>query len=70
MLGPGSSLGRITTNGDTVRAEIVGPTHPPSLQDMAAGLSRALGRPVTIQLGVDTRTESRDPTPPQPRPHR
>lgn len=51
MLGPGSSLGRITTTGDTVRAEIVGPSHPPSLQDLAASLSRALGRPVTVQLG-------------------
>ncbi len=51
MLGPGDDLGRITTSGDTVRAEIVGPTQPPALQEVAAGLTRALGRPVTVQLG-------------------
>ncbi|WP_293359701.1 DUF389 domain-containing protein [Mycolicibacterium sp.] len=51
MLGPGNNLGRITTSGDTVRAEIVGPTQPPALQDVAVKLTSALGRPVTVQLG-------------------
>jgi uncharacterized hydrophobic protein (TIGR00271 family) len=51
MLSPGSSLGRITTSGSSVRAEIIGPTPPPPVQDVAAGLSRALGRPITVQLG-------------------
>ena len=51
MLGPGDNLGRITTSGDTVSAEIVGPTQPPALQDVAAKLTSALGRPVTVQLG-------------------
>ncbi|MCB1264040.1 MAG: DUF389 domain-containing protein [Mycobacterium sp.] len=51
MLGPGNNLGRITTSGDTVRAEIVGPTQPPALQDVAVKLTSALGRPVQVQLG-------------------
>ncbi|MCX2934500.1 DUF389 domain-containing protein [Mycobacterium sp. CVI_P3] len=69
MLGAGNTLGRITTTGDTVRAEIIGPTHPPSVQDVAAKLSNALGRPVTVQLGwipVETPQEQKPKTPPPP----
>lgn len=51
MLAPGDELGRITTTGDTVRAEIVGPDQPPALQDVAVRLTRALGRPISVQLG-------------------
>ncbi len=51
LLSPGSRLSHITTSGSTVRADITGPTAPPSVQDVAAALSRALGNPVTVQLG-------------------
>ncbi len=62
MLGPGNNLGRITTSGDTVRAEIVGPTQPPSLQDVAAKLTQALGRTVTVQLGwIPVQTPQQQP---------
>jgi len=67
MLGPGNDLGRITTSGDTVRAEIVGPTQPPSLQEVAAELTSALGRPVTVQLGwIPVQTPQQQPTEPLP----
>jgi uncharacterized hydrophobic protein (TIGR00271 family) len=51
LLSPGSTLSHITISGSTVRADITGPTAPPPVQDVAAGLSRALGHPVTVQLG-------------------
>lgn len=61
MLEPGNDLGRITTSGDNVRAEIVGPAPPPALQDVGAQLRRALGRPVTVQLGwIPVRTPQED----------
>ena len=67
MLGPGNDLGRITTSGDTVRAEIVGPTQPASLQEVAAELTSALGRPVTVQLGwIPVQTPQQQPTEPLP----
>lgn len=69
MLGPGNNLGRITTSGDTVRAEIVGPTQPPALQDVAVKLTSALGRPVQVQLGwIPVRTpQEEQPKVPLPR---
>ena len=51
LLSSGSTLSHITTSGSTVRADITGPTAPPPVQDVAAALSRALGHPVTVQLG-------------------
>ena len=69
MLAPGDTLGRITTDGDTVRAEVVGPTRPPSVQDVAAELSSAFDRPVTVQLGwipVQTPQQEQKTTPPPP----
>ena len=51
LLSPGSTLSHITASGSTIRAEITGPTAPPPVQNVAASLSRALGRPVTVQLG-------------------
>ncbi|MFZ0832571.1 MAG: DUF389 domain-containing protein [Mycobacterium sp.] len=51
LLNPGSRLSHITTSGSTVRADITGPTAPPPVQDVAAALGRALGHPVTVQLG-------------------
>jgi len=69
MLSPGSSLGRITTGGGSVSAEIVGPSPPPSMQEMATSLSRALGRPVTVQLGwipVQDPEQDEPKTPPPP----
>lgn len=67
MLGPGNSLGRITTSGDSVRAEIVGPTAPPSVQEVSAQLTRALGRAVTVQLGwIPVHTPQERPQEPPP----
>jgi uncharacterized hydrophobic protein (TIGR00271 family) len=66
MLAPGDNLGRITATGDTVEAEIVGPTPPPGLQDVAVRLTRALGRPMTVQLGwipVQTPHQEKTDTP-------
>lgn len=51
LLAPGSRLSNITTAGSTVRADIIGPTPPPPVQDVAAALSHVVGRPVTVQLG-------------------
>lgn len=51
LLDSGSRLTRITTSDNTIRADITGPTSPPPVQNVAATLSRALGRPVTVQLG-------------------
>lgn len=67
MLGPGNSLGRITTSGGSVRAEIVGPTAPPSVQEVSAQLTRALGRAVTVQLGwIPVHTPQERPQEPPP----
>lgn len=63
LLDSGSRLTRITTADNTVRADITGPTAPPPVQDVAATLSRALGRPVTVQLGW---IPMRDPEEDQP----
>ncbi|MCV7235064.1 DUF389 domain-containing protein [Mycobacterium branderi] len=51
LLDSGSRLSRITTSDNTIRADITGPTAPPPVQEVAAKLSRALGHPVTVQLG-------------------
>lgn len=51
LLDSGSRLTRITTADNTVRADITGPMSPPPVQSVAATLSRALGHPVTVQLG-------------------
>ncbi|ORV61361.1 hypothetical protein AWC06_12195 [Mycobacterium fragae] len=51
LLDSGSRLSRITTSDNTIRADITGPTAPPPIQKVAATLSRALGHPVTVQLG-------------------
>lgn len=51
LLSSGSRLTHITTSGSRVQADITGPTAPPAVQDVATALSRALGRPVTAQLG-------------------
>ncbi len=51
LLESSSRLSHVTTSGSTVRADITGPTAPPPVQDVAASLSRALGHPVTVQLG-------------------
>ena len=51
LLGSGSRLSHTTISGGTVRADITGETAPPPVGDVAAALSRALGFPVTVQLG-------------------
>ncbi len=69
MLSPSSKLSHIAISGSKVRADVTGPTAPPPIQDMAAGLSRALGHPVTVQLSwlpVRDPEHSRPQTPPPP----
>ncbi len=51
LLGSGSRLSHIAISGGTVRADITGEVAPPPVGDVAATLSRALGYPVTAQLG-------------------
>ncbi|MEO8814149.1 MAG: DUF389 domain-containing protein [Mycobacterium sp.] len=51
LLGSGSRLSHITTSGSKVQADVTGPTAPPPISDVAAALSRELGRPVTVQIG-------------------
>ncbi|MCH9709468.1 MAG: DUF389 domain-containing protein [Actinomycetia bacterium] len=51
LLGPGSRLSHTTISGGTVRADVTGETAPPPVGDVAAALTRALGYPVTVQLG-------------------
>ena len=51
LLSADGRLSNITISGSTVRADIIGPTAPPPVQDVSAALSRALGNPVTVQLG-------------------
>ncbi len=51
LLGPGGTLSRISASGSKVRVEITSPTEPPPVQELAERLSRALGHPVTLQLG-------------------
>lgn len=51
LLGSGSRLSHIAISGGTVRADITGDVAPPPVGEVAATLSRALGYPVTAQLG-------------------
>lgn len=51
LLGSGSRLSHVTASGDSVRADIIGPTPPPPIKDVTDALARALGHPVTVQLG-------------------
>ena len=51
LLGSGNRLSHIAISGGTVRADITGETAPPPVRDVAAALSRALGYPVTAQVG-------------------
>ncbi len=51
LLGSGSRLSHTTIAGGTVRADITGEAPPPPVGEVAAALSRALGHPVTAQLG-------------------